>query len=71
MAHGVLAVALPIAVIFQQPSIVELHRQHIFMYGGYVAAWIIYAGYLLLLSLKLRRLKNEAAEEGVDALLFS
>src|ERR1700759_510133 len=35
---------------------------HAYMWGGYLAAWGIYVGYLLILMAKLGRLKKEAAE---------
>ena len=34
----------------------------VFMYSGYITAWVIYIGYLLLLMNKLMKLKAEAAE---------
>jgi hypothetical protein len=33
-----------------------------YLWGGYLAAWGIYVGYLLLLMRKLAKLKKEAAE---------
>jgi len=60
--RGVMAsIALPAILFFQLPEL-ELHRQRTFMYGGYIAAWVIYIGYLLLLIMKQTRLKKEAAE---------
>jgi ABC-type transport system involved in cytochrome c biogenesis permease subunit len=60
---GVLAsVVLPGVFFLQLPSEIELHRQRTFLYSGYIVAWVIYIGYLLLLLGKLRRLKKEAAE---------
>ena len=35
-----------------------------YLWGGYLAAWGIYVGYLLFLMSKLARLKKEAAELG-------
>jgi hypothetical protein len=35
-----------------------------YLWGGYLAAWGIYVGYLLFLMNKLSRLKKEAAELG-------
>jgi hypothetical protein len=35
-----------------------------YLWGGYLAAWGIYVGYLLFLMNKLARLKKEAAELG-------
>jgi small-conductance mechanosensitive channel len=59
---GVLAsVVLPAVVFLQLPSEIDLHRQRVFMYSGYIVAWVIYIGYLLLLMAKLARLKREAA----------
>jgi hypothetical protein len=59
---GVLAsVALPAVLFLQLPSGIDLHRQRIFMYSGYIVAWVIYIGYLLLLMAKLGRLRREAA----------
>jgi heme exporter protein C len=37
---------------------------HAYLWGGYLAAWGIYVGYLLILMAKLGRLKKEAAELG-------
>jgi heme exporter protein C len=37
---------------------------HAYLWGGYLAAWGIYLGYLLFLMAKLGRLKKEAAELG-------
>jgi cell division protein FtsX len=60
---GVLAsVVLPAVVFLQLPSEIDLHRQRVFMYSGYIVAWVIYIGYLVLLLGKLRRLKKESAE---------
>jgi hypothetical protein len=39
------------------------------MYSGYIVAWVIYIGYLLLLLTKLARLKREAAELAAGSLL--
>jgi hypothetical protein len=39
---------------------------HAYLWGGYLAAWGIYLGYLLLLMGKLGRLKREAAELRVE-----
>ena len=64
---GVLAsVALPAILFFQLPSQMDLHRQRTFMYGGYIAAWVIYIGYLLLLIVKLGHMKKEAAEQAAE-----
>jgi cell division protein FtsX len=60
---GVLAyVVLPAVLFLQLPSEIDLHRQRVFMYSGYIVAWVIYIGYLVLLLGKLRRLKKESAE---------
>jgi heme exporter protein C len=60
---GVFAsVVLPAVLFLQLPSEIDLHRQRVFMYSGYIVAWVIYIGYLVLLLGKLRRLKREAAE---------
>jgi hypothetical protein len=65
---GVLAsVMLPVVSLFQPISEVELHRQRVFMFSGYVVAWVIYIGYLVLLIAKLGRLKREAAELAAEA----
>lgn len=65
---GVLAsFVLPSVFFFQLSAEVELHRQRVFMYSGYIVAWVIYIGYLLLLMAKLGRLKREAAELAVEA----
>jgi heme exporter protein C len=65
MTRGVMAsVALPAVFVFQLFSDVEVHRQRVFMYGGYIAAWVIYAGYVLFLFSRWRQLKKEAAEHG-------
>ena len=39
-------------------------RPMAYLWGGYLAAWGIYVGYLLFLMSKLARLKKEAAELG-------
>ncbi len=56
-------VALPAVFLFFQDA-AELHKQQVFMYSGYIVAWIIYIGYLVLLMSKLMKLKAEAAELG-------
>jgi hypothetical protein len=67
---GVLAsVVLPAVLFLQLPSEIDLHRQRVFMYSGYIVAWVIYIGYLLLLLTKLARLKREAAELAAGSLL--
>jgi heme exporter protein C len=48
---------LPAVFLFQDP-----HRPTKFMYAGYIAAWVIYVGYLLLLTRKVARLKQEVIE---------
>jgi len=65
---GVLAsVVLPAVLFLQLPSEIDLHRQRVFAYSGYIVAWVIYIGYLLLLLAKLGRLKREAAELTAEA----
>jgi hypothetical protein len=65
---GVLtSVVLPAISFLQPPSGIELNRQRAFMYSGYIVAWGIYIGYLLLLMVKLGRLKREAAELAAEA----
>ena len=68
-AHGVLAsLALPVVLLFQLPTEVELHRQRLFMYGGYIVAWAIYLSYVLLLVFQLNRLQKETAAAQGDRL---
>jgi cation transport ATPase len=65
---GVLAsVVLPAALFLQLPAELDLHRQRVFMYSGYIVAWVIYIGYLLPLMAKLGRLKREAAELAAES----
>ena len=54
--------ALPAMFLFQAP-----HRTNPrnYMYAAYILAWIIYVAYLLLLTIKVRKLKKEAAELGL------
>jgi hypothetical protein len=59
-------VALPAVFFFQLPEELEIQRQRTFMYGGYIAAWVIYSGYLLILANKRARLKKEASELAVE-----
>jgi hypothetical protein len=67
---GVLAsVVLPAVLVLQVPAEIDLHRQRVFMYSGYIVAWVIYIGYLLLLMGKLGRLKREAAELAAEGQL--
>jgi len=40
---------LPSFLFLQLPTELDLHRQRVFMYSGYIVAWVIYMGYLLLL----------------------
>jgi heme exporter protein C len=58
-----LAMALPALFLFQTP-----HRAspQAFMYGGYLAAWTVYIGYLALLVRKAMRLRREEGELGAD-----
>jgi heme exporter protein C len=60
------SVALPAVFFFQEPSEMDLHRQRTFMYSGYITAWVIYIGYLLLLIAKLSHLKKEAAAQAAE-----
>jgi len=65
---GVLAsFVLPAVFFFQLPAEIDLHRQRVFMDTGYIVAWVIYIGYLLLLMAKLVRLKREAAELAAES----
>ncbi|MBZ5521729.1 MAG: cytochrome c biogenesis protein CcsA [Acidobacteriia bacterium] len=54
-----MAMALPALLLFQAP-----HRPSptTYMYAGYIAAWVIYISYLLLLIRKVGRLKREGME---------
>jgi hypothetical protein len=66
MAHiqratsGVAGMMILPAMYFATP--VAHVNPHAYMWGGYLAAWGIYLGYLLFLMSKLARLKKEAAE---------
>ena len=53
---------LPAMFLFQAP-----HRTNPrdYMYAAYILAWIIYVGYILLLTIKVGKLKKEAAELGL------
>ena len=63
LAHGAFAISvLPMALFFQQSAQFEIHRQRVFMYAGYITAWIIYLAYLLVLTLRLARLRKEESE---------
>lgn len=63
LAHGAFAISvLPAAVFFQASPQFEIHRQRAFLYSGYLAAWVIYGAYLLLLVARLARLRKEEAE---------
>ena len=63
LAHGAFAVsALPVAVFFQESQQFEIHRQRVFLYGGYISAWTIYLAYLLFLAVRLGQLRKEQAE---------
>jgi hypothetical protein len=55
---GAAMLALP-AIFFATPGHVDPHA---YLWGGYLAAWGIYVGYLLLLMSKLAKLKREEAE---------
>jgi heme exporter protein C len=59
-ARGVVAgMAIPALILFQAP---QHASPTTYMYCGYIAAWVIYIGYLLLLMRKVTRLKREEAE---------
>lgn len=51
--------ALPAMFLFQERQ--NLNPTH-FMYAGYIAAWVIYIGYLLLLTRNVAKLKREELE---------
>ena len=57
-ARGTLAMALPVVFLFQAPHANPLH----YTYAAYIVAWVIYIGYLLLLTRKVARLKHEEEE---------
>jgi len=58
-ARGMLAMALPAMFLFQiQPR----HNPTNYVYAAYIVAWVIYIGYLLLLTRKVARLKREEEE---------
>jgi hypothetical protein len=59
---------LPAVFFFQLPAELDLHRQRAFMYSGYIVAWVIYIGDLLLMA-KLGNLKKEAAELAAEGQL--
>ena len=54
--------ALPAMFLFQAP-----HRSNPrdYMYAAYIVAWVIYVAYILLLTIKVGKLKKEAAELGL------
>jgi len=52
---------LPVMLLFQVRQ--NLNPTH-YLYAAYIAAWVIYIGYLLLLMRKVARLKREAEELG-------
>jgi hypothetical protein len=59
---------LPAVFFFQLLAELDLHRQRAFMYSGYIVAWVIYIGDLLLMA-KLGNLKKEAAELAAEGQL--
>lgn len=59
-ARGVVALGLPAVLFFQAPHVNPMT----YTYAGYIVAWVIYIGYLLLLTRKVARLKREDAELG-------
>ena len=65
-AHrGVVAcVALPAAMFLFFQERQNLNPTH-FMLGAYIATWVVYIGYLALITAKVSRLKKEAAELGM------
>ncbi|HEY1937475.1 MAG TPA: cytochrome c biogenesis protein CcsA [Candidatus Angelobacter sp.] len=58
-AGGAAGMMLLPAIFFATPGHVN---PHVYLWGGYLAAWGIYLSYLLFLMSKLGRLKKEAAE---------
>jgi heme exporter protein C len=60
-ARGVVASVLPAMFLFQVRQ--NLNPTH-FMYAAYIAAWLVYIGYLLLLTRKVARLKREEQDLG-------
>ncbi|HLJ30548.1 MAG TPA: cytochrome c biogenesis protein CcsA [Candidatus Angelobacter sp.] len=59
-ARGVLAgLALPALFLFQAP---QHASPTTYMYSAYIAAWVIYIGYLLFLTRKVAKLKREEQE---------
>ncbi len=60
-ARGNMTTALLPAMFFFQPQAPRHIDPHVFLYGAYTAAWIIYLGYLLLLMSRLAKLKKEEA----------
>ena len=59
-AHGTAMAALPALFLFQAAA--GKVDPHVYLYGGYTAAWTIYIAYLLYLWRKLGKLKKEEAE---------
>jgi len=58
LSRGSAMLLLPAMLLFQTPHRVSPYA---YLYGGYIATWTIYIGYLLLLLRKLLRLKREEA----------
>lgn len=59
-ARGFVAgIVMPALLLFQEPEHISPTT---YMYCGYIAAWVIYIGYLLLLTRKVARLRREQAE---------
>ena len=58
--RGVMAsVAVPVVFLFQVRQ--NLNPMH-YLYAAYIAAWVIYIGYLLILMRKVARLRREEEE---------
>lgn len=57
-ARGVVAMGLPALLLFQEGHVNPMR----YTYAGYTVAWVIYIGYLLLLTRKVARLKREVQE---------
>jgi purine-cytosine permease-like protein len=57
-ARGVMAMGLPALMLFQSSRVNPMT----YTYGAYIVAWVIYIGYLLLLTRKVARLRREEEE---------
>jgi len=62
-AQGMLSLALPAVIFFQRTHGNPMH----YTYAGYTVAWVIYIGYLLLLTRRVARLKREEQELRKDS----